>query len=227
MKPRLAFLLIILKCSVLLAQPVDLSTRRQYSLTILRSFRNKLNSLESSPSRDSLVNKVNKIVNIVKTTPDTLGLELINAYFNTIFDNVDSQAIARDSIIYYFNRDLGMKINLITKNTDFPLESSSSLFQSYKVKVAILINGIPQKSGNYTLYWTFFRGGDPGQIIKKNQYAGNSNKFEIPLAVSVILPGYITFWLQDAVSLKIYKALPSFIVMDNTQTQIELNFIPI
>ena len=204
-----------------------LEVRRNNTLVPLREFRDTLVLKSRTPVEDSVLGFAVQLINVTRTQDDTAQLTSLHAYFKTAMDNYKAaDADGKASIISNLSRDLYLKVH--TRGEDqLNLQNYESLFNDAKVNVLADINGAKQTTGKYTLFWAAFTGVDQTKIISSGVHDGNSSSSVNPYALVIKLPGYITFWMQETTSGKIYRSNPDYLMFNNSNDQsIEVNFVP-
>jgi len=129
-------------------------------------------------------------------------------------------------VVANLNRDLSLKI-YTKERGQLNLENYESLFNDAKVAVLVDINGFKQSAGKYTLFWAPFTGEDQDKIISSGAHSGSSSNSANPYNLVIKLPGYITFWIEETTTGKIYRSNPEYYTFRNSNDQdIEVNFVP-
>ena len=229
MKFIFAFVLTILLCSykISVAQPDPTSIIKSTTLTSLRNFRDNLNAIPKNTTRDSLIDKTNKLISFTSTQKDTLQLSALEKYFvKAGHAFLDTNSSKRDLALKNINTDLSYKMTISGKLSLLGLEPNTEFFKNCDVNVSASLMGSKTFGGNYTLYWSQFTGIDQEAIIRSNDNDGTSKTFNNPYKLTIRLPGYITFWIQDDNNKTIYKSFPEYQIMSQSDKRIEVNFIP-
>jgi hypothetical protein len=225
-KLTFAILLIVLG-TLVKAQPTPLEQVQRNALIPLRGFRDILNPQRPNPAADSLFGYTIQLINVAKTQNDTAQLLSLTTYFNTAlasYKSADSKG--KSAVVANLNRDLSLKIHTKERG-QLNLENYESLFNDAKVAVLVDINGIKQSTGKYTLFWAPFTGEDQHKIISSGAHSGSSSNSTNPYNLVIKLPGYITFWIEETTSGKIYRSNPEYYTFRNSDDQgIEVNFVP-
>lgn len=204
-----------------------LEVRRDNAMAPLREFRDTLFLKARKPAEDSVLRIAVQLINVTRTQDDTAQLSSIKVYFKTAMDNYKvADADGKASIISNLSRDLDLKVHARAAD-QLGIENYERLFNDAKVNVLADINGIKQTTGKYTLFWATFTGVDQTKIISSGVHDGNSSNSANPYALVIKLPGYITFWMQETTSGKIYRSNPDYLMFNNSNDQsIEVNFVP-
>lgn len=233
----MAFLRFILFFSLFLAsqyfafsQPVSdsLEKKKEATLKVLRQVRTQLNLLQYSELRDSLLNNTISILNVARKLSDTLQLIGIKDYFLAVSLILDTSSSAvKLKAMELINKDLSLKLKGKAGEIVLNLESASSFVSDHDIKVSILINGLKPTTGSYRLYWATFHGGALESLIKANAFEGSSKFLTDPYTLSIKVPGYITFWIQDNITQKLYKCDNTYSVLEKKDLGIDVNFIPL
>jgi hypothetical protein len=226
---RLIFLILsTFLCMATNAQSTRTKELQRATLTILRDFRDTLNPKKGSPAGDSLFSYTTQLINVVKTQDDTNQLHSITSYFKTAMENYQIADVnGQNSLTANLNRDLTLKVHF-KRAGQLNIENFESLFNDVRISVLVDINGFKQVNGKYTLFWAPFTGINQAKIISSGAHVGNSTSSANPYDLIVKLPGYVTFWIEETTSGKIYRCNPEYLVFPNDKDQnIEVNFVPL
>ena len=202
---------------------IGLAKKKSETLQILRAFRD---SLRNKPGDIALLREnTAQLVGVAKLLEDTSELNLLKEYFlqaTEYFSNVHDVKEVNRTLLNISN-DLEMKI----KAGDNSLQLGSTFYfgKQHDVKVTAYINGNKQVGGTYRLYWGTFLGNNQESMVRANKFDGSSNLFSNPYTLTIKLPGYITFWMEDATTKKVYRSDVPFKIMTEKDLKLDLNFI--
>lgn len=226
MKPyTILFSFAIFFLNTLIAQsqaPQSTQELRTVALQQLRDFRDVLSNLTPSTNRDETLKSTNSFISLSKTCNDRFQLESYSAYFYAAQKQL-SAATNKEQAVEYISSDL--KLKLSSTDTSLKWQAYPTIFKNYKVGVnAKVVNATG--AGPYVIYWAQFTGLDQESLITSMSYNGTSTTSGNPYSLIIKLPGYITFWLKDVATGKLYKADPDHFPLPKGDQDIDVNFVP-
>ena len=212
-----------------MSQEQDATTKlREGTLLALRDFRDQLSTYDNNNLADSLYNNTANIIAVSHTMDNKEQLAGLKNYFSQAQKLIKSSPDSEKAkIIAAINRDISLKLSSTDTATSLNLEPFSSFFTQHDVMVKAFINNVMQVTGNYRLHWFTFWGGDQEAFIKAKMSEGNSQTFTNPYLLKIILPGYISFWMEDTHTQTIYKSDFNYSLMNASVDTIDVYFIPL
>lgn len=221
----LLFLTSLLTCHLLASAQ---SPNVKYSvLQNIENFKKDVSSQKKTKSRDSLVHNLDFIYEKAKAVDNLADLKAINKYFQSAKKSIDAKDSKAVTASYsLLNNDIKQKLGA-TSSTESGADALSLFFKSSLVTLNVKISGVSPVSGSYRLYWASFFGTEISELITKNVYDGTSVMLQNPYKMNVRLPGYITFWLKDTTSNKLYAPDSDYFMMTLQDLKMDINFRPL
>ena len=219
--PALMLLIFILVCNLLNAQT---KSTKEEVLKNLRSFRDSLNTYPRNIYIDSLIDRTTETIYIAKTCKDEkILLKILDYYLKTESIYFKQKSSNNKGLIAkYANQDLLLKLH--SKDPTLPIESFTNFGTVCKVRVKANTQFKEAVFQKFRLYWATYRGGLQEAIINTKKYEGSSNELSNPYTVEVLLPGYITFWIEDTDKGVDYKSDFVYKRMNIGDSVLEVNF---
>ncbi|PSL30697.1 hypothetical protein [Chitinophaga ginsengisoli] len=201
---------------------------RKNAITALRTFRDSLSKVEDTGQSDSLQKATNLLLSYVKSESDTFQLNALNEYYTkAMYFLKNASADEKGAVVNNLNQDIQLKFSMIKDNGNLYLGPETPIFKNCEVNVSALVNGSKDWTGKFVLFWAQFTGVDQKTIISSGAFNGNSTAFSNPYKLSIKLPGYIIFWLEDATTRELYRGVPDYNRMLGNERDIQVNFIPL
>jgi hypothetical protein len=206
-----------------------LDLQRNSALHNIRLLRDQLTVSGGATAQDSLRGHVVTVLNYTATLSDSNQLKQIQKYFSSASKAVAASGpTGREAVYRQIDRDLALKLSWYDSISTLHIVTSSEVFKSCKITVAISISGITKTTGRYSLRWAYFFGNSVKSTVLADAFYDTSKEFTLPFNVDLLLPGEITFWLVDADSPNLkYICTTDFYPLKPGDKHIDIAFIPL
>lgn len=231
----------IVAIAILLPAPVmsqTLSTLgfRHIAMDKVLAFQDQLNYINNtihSSAIDSLVKTTRLIVSEINKVKNLQNLKVVPLYFSklelimryaTTLENTNSNKNQIEGTVRSINRDISYKLS---EFYDSAYKTSRFNLATLKdISINVYIDGKKQDAGKYRLNWSIYRGGNIESYFNHNSddYNGGSLQHSNPYTVNILLPGIITFWLEDAQTNIFYKPDVLYREIKGTVSNLDISF---